>query len=184
MTATINGFSDFELRNPCAEIECAAPTYRREKGVFAFYLDGEKIFVSDEISVVMDLETGCMLRHGLPQEVQSYFLKATKAYRAAGFGHIADSLVCLTGAFDARELNQLVQLPASANRFYKTLMQYARQVPAEPLAWLVEFTEGSTGSAEKHVQHVVFEQPKGHYAGCATPITDERQLDELLATQA
>ncbi len=50
----------------------------------------------------------------------------------------------------------------------------------KPLAWLVEFDQMVKPNVWEPVGHVVYEEPEGHYAGCATPIATQRELETLL----
>ncbi len=50
----------------------------------------------------------------------------------------------------------------------------------KPLAWQLDYQEKIKPDIWESVCHVVYEEPQGHYAACATPITSQQELEALL----
>lgn len=50
----------------------------------------------------------------------------------------------------------------------------------KPLAWLVEFDQMVKPDVWEPVAHIVYEEPEGHYLGCATPIASPVELAKVL----
>ena len=93
--------------------------YALENGSYALYLDGKRVVHSQEIGVVIDLNTGSALKHGEPELVQAYFNVARKAYMDGGFAQEANDLVFVTGKIDLDELNKMVGICGYAGIFYR-----------------------------------------------------------------
>ena len=47
------------------------------------------------------------------------------------------------------------------------------------LAYLVEFDEATTDGSMQPKRHLVFEEPEGHYADCATPLISAHEARDL-----
>ena len=46
-------------------------------------------------------------------------------------------------------------------------------------AWLVEYDEAQADNSWKSVQHVVLDEPEGHYADCATALVSLNEVTDL-----
>lgn len=60
-----------------------------------------------------------------------------------------------------------------------TKTHYSDAAP-KPLAWRVDYRQEIETDVWEAVCHVVYEEPVGHYAACATPIASQRELEALL----
>jgi hypothetical protein len=93
--------------------------YRMEEGRYACYLQGQRVLTCEEVGVLIDLETGSVLKHGDPSEVESRFNFTRRAFQVGGFVKEANDLVFIQGRFDTEDLNSMVGICGFAGRFYR-----------------------------------------------------------------
>jgi len=98
------------------------PEYRLEDGQYAFYLKGERKFVTEEVAILFDQDLSVLLKHGPPAFVDSEFRRMHLAFgRTRTLFDVADGLTVIRGKFDIEELNKVVQICDYVGRFYKKL---------------------------------------------------------------
>jgi hypothetical protein len=93
--------------------------YTLENGFYTLVRDGERIVHSAKVAVVIDLETGSVVKHGTPDRVEARFNEMRAAFLARGFTQEANDLVYVAGKFDLEELNKMVGICGYAGRFYR-----------------------------------------------------------------
>lgn len=106
--------------------------YTLENGRYTLYLKGERVVHSPEVAVVIDLNTGSALKHGEPEQVQTYFNVARNAFKEGGFIQEANDLVFVTGKIDLEELNKMVGICGYAGCFYREKIAAAPAACATP----------------------------------------------------
>jgi hypothetical protein len=99
-----------------------------EEGRYACYLQGKRILTCDEVGVLLDQDTGSVLKHGQPEEVESHFHILHRAFQAGGFEKEANDLVFMKGRFETEDLNSMVGICGFAGQFYRR--KVADAVPA------------------------------------------------------
>lgn len=77
--------------------------------LYAFEIDGERLFETDEVAVLFDSKNGTLFKHGPPAVVTKEFeaMKAGLAGTDIGQG-IINSLVILEGKFELEDINKIV----------------------------------------------------------------------------
>jgi hypothetical protein len=95
------------------------PQYRLESGEYAFYLGDSRRFATASVSVLLDITSGVLLKHGLATVVNETFEAMTAGLRRAGYTDFASDLVVLEGRFDLEELNRLVTTSSYVSQFYE-----------------------------------------------------------------
>lgn len=70
-------------------------------------LTGERTIhlMTDEVAIAFDRDSGTLLKHGSPKQVDAWVSKNQAAYRASGFEEQANAMVVISGAFPVEELN-------------------------------------------------------------------------------
>ena len=96
------------------------PNYQVENGGYAFYLKGEKLFSTDEVSILFDAECFVLLKHGSPDFVQQEFQRMREALSKSKDGlTLLSCLQIVQGKFDIDELNKAI----NASGYLSKLMQ-------------------------------------------------------------
>lgn len=93
--------------------------YTLENGRYTLYHKGERVVHSPEIGVVIDLNTGSALKHGAPEQVQTYFNVARGAFKEGGYIQEANDLVFVAGKIDLEELNKMIGICGYAGTYYR-----------------------------------------------------------------
>jgi O-phosphoseryl-tRNA(Cys) synthetase len=104
------------------------PTYALEDGTYVFYLDGDRLFETDEVGILFDKAANTVLKHGRPEQVNAEAQKMRTAYLAQGFVDIANDCIVMQGKFDIEDLNKTVRICDYVGKLYKKLLT----LPAEP----------------------------------------------------
>lgn len=105
------------------------PEYRLNNGRYAFYLDDELLFETEEVAVLIDRSNGVLLKHGDPEVVTAAQTKQRNAYLAHGLAAEADDLICFIGKFAIEDLNKMVAICDYAGRFFQKLLATVRRAP-------------------------------------------------------
>lgn len=111
--------------------------YCLENGLYVFYRDGEKLSSSKSISVVLDLEMGCLLKHGSTERIEPYYQESLRKLRESykdgvvlemqtKFNlpvrtgkEIAMDLKMITSEnWDVEELNKILDITGYAGKYY------------------------------------------------------------------
>lgn len=90
------------------------PRYSFENGEYIlFYSDnGEVVCHMDEVALALSKDEPKMWtlhKHGSRENVQNWYDKIVKRYRAAGLHDIADEMVMIAGKFPVDELNRCIE---------------------------------------------------------------------------
>jgi len=96
--------------------------YKLEDGAYALYWRGERLLVTNEVSVLIDLDTGSHLKHGIPAIVEERYRSLRKALQDGGLEKEAQDLVVITGKFELEDLNKMVSICGYAGLFYRNAM--------------------------------------------------------------
>lgn len=88
-----------------------------EDGNYAFYLGESRQFVTPVVRVLLDLEAGVLLKHGLVEVVDEAFGRMTEALKAAGRPDFAAALTVIEDRFDVETLNLLVSSSGYVQQF-------------------------------------------------------------------
>lgn len=95
------------------------PTYVIENGLYAFYLNGQRLFDTANVAILFDRENGVLLKHGKPETVQATFdIYKTRLAGVTGGAEILDSLTMLEGSFEVDELNKVVNISGYAAHLF------------------------------------------------------------------
>jgi hypothetical protein len=108
------------------------PTYALENGRYAFYLDGERLFETEEVAILFDKSANTVLKHGRPDLVDGLAQKMRKAYLANGFVDIANDCVVIQGKFDLEDLNKTVRICDYIGKLYKKLLALPAEAQSSP----------------------------------------------------
>lgn len=87
----------------------------------AFRIYGETVFESPEIAICYDRQSGVLLKHGKPDDVERWRENAVARYCEAGYHWNPDDLVLLKGTFPVHELNRVVGDFGYAKTFHERL---------------------------------------------------------------
>ena len=97
------------------------PEYRLENGQYAFYLGESRQFTASAIKLLLDLEAGVLLKHGLAAVVDEAFNRMTTALRDGGHPDFAAALVVVEDRFDLETLNHLITSSGSVHTYCEQL---------------------------------------------------------------
>jgi hypothetical protein len=82
-------------------------------------VQGSHILTCDDVGVLIDLETGSVLKHGEPAEVETRYTFMRRAFEIGGFPKEANDLVFFKGRFALEDLNNMLHTCGFAGRFYR-----------------------------------------------------------------
>ena len=114
--------------------------YVIEDGLYALYRDGERQFVTEEVSILFDKRHNVLHKHGLPSMVDEAFSIFRGAHVEQGALDMAEDLVVIQGKFDIEDLNNVLGTCDYIGKLYAKLQQRAGSVS-------VQGTVGAEGSA-------------------------------------
>lgn len=104
---------------------------------FAFYVDGDKAFDTEEVAILFDKDLNVMHKHGVPAVVERSAAEYRARFRAFGLTGMADNLVVIQGRFKVKDLNYTINHCKYIAELYGKVMSGAvpgvRVVP-EPVA--------------------------------------------------
>lgn len=123
-----------------------APEYRLDGTQYTFFLDGEPLFVTDEVALLISRRTGGLIKHGPPNGVTALHAESRKAYLAKGMQPEANDLICFIGKFPVEDLNKMVSISDYAGRFFQKLLATVRQDLPETAEDLAVFRASRSAS--------------------------------------
>lgn len=111
------------------------PTYCLENGMYVFYANGEKLFETPEVSLLFDKTLGTLHKHGAPEVVATAYRRFYTALHKAR--QSPEYLVMITGHYDVKALNKVVQGSDCIGAFYDSLLMALESVALEQVSALM-----------------------------------------------
>ena len=90
--------------------------YKKNENMYELYIGEKKIFETEEISFLYDLETYTLLQHGEPIKVAEYW-----QYVQGKSKELAKTMAILTGCFDIEDVNQIISCSGYIERVIKDI---------------------------------------------------------------
>lgn len=81
------------------------------------------VLMCDEVAICFDKESGTLHKHGIPANVEQWYVNARKKFIDGGFPEMAEDLIMIQGAFPVEELNKCLSTTGYISKFWKDLQE-------------------------------------------------------------
>lgn len=109
------------------------PRYEMEDGKYAFYIDNERLFETEEVAILFDKGFSVLIKHGDPTYVNEHYESIFRCSRETMFDTIMNDLIVIQGKFDIEELNKVISISDYIGKFWANLKDTPiTEVKAEP----------------------------------------------------